>query len=76
MITITIKDNVNISRNVFENLADLQNYINSIVPEDDYTLTPEMDEELNKRYEELSSGTVEGVAWEDVKEKYNRRISK
>ena len=76
MITITIKDNITISRNVFEDLADLQTYINSIVSDEEYLLTPEMDEELDKRYEELRTGKVEGIAWNDVKEKYNKRTAK
>ena len=76
MITITIKDNITISRNVFEDLADLQTYINSIVSDEEYLLTPEMDEELDKRYEELRTGKVEGIAWNDVKEKYNKRTGK
>ena len=76
MITITIKDNITISRNVFEDLADLQTYINSIVSDEEYLLTPEMDEELDKRYEELRTGKVEGIAWNDVKEKYNKRTFK
>jgi len=76
MITITIKTGIKLSRNEFEDLDDLQSYINSLSSKNDAILTPEIDEELNKRYKELRLGAVEGVAWKDVKEKYNKRISK
>ena len=74
MTTITIKNDNKISRKVFEDLDDLQRYISSIVSDDGLLLSSEMDKELDKRYEDLKSGDIQGISLEDVKEKYTKRI--
>lgn len=75
MTTITIKNSRNLSRTNFENLTDLQDYLTSISVENDIEITTEMEKELDKRYEELLSGKVKGIPWNEVKKEFENRIS-
>jgi len=74
MTTITIQNSENLSRTNFDNLTDLQNYIALLKPETDFFLSPEMEEELDRRYEELKSGKVKGIPWEEVKNEFAKRL--
>jgi putative addiction module component (TIGR02574 family) len=74
MTTITIKNSGNISRTEFEDLADLQNYLSLRLHEDDY-FSPEEEKELDRRYEELKSGKVKGIPWDEVREKFTKRLN-
>ncbi len=75
MTTITIKNSENLSRTSFIDLADLQNYIANLGHNNDFFLSPEMEKELDRRYEELITGKVKGMPWEDVKEEFTRRLN-
>ena len=75
MTTITIKNVGKLSRTNFNDLADLQKYIAKIEPNNDFYLSPEMEKELDRRYEELITGKVKGMPWEDVKEEFTRRLN-
>ena len=74
MTTITIKNSGNISRTVFEDLADLQDFLTLKLHEDNY-FSPEEEKELDRRYEELKSGKVKGIPWDEVREKYAERLN-
>ena len=75
MTTITIKNVGNLSRTNFNDLADLQNYIAMLKPDKDFFLSPEMEKELDRRYEELIMGKVKGISWKDVKEEFTQRLN-
>ena len=74
MTTITIQNSENLSRTNFDNLTDLQNYIALLKSETDFFLSPEMEEELDRRYEELKSEKVKGIPWEEVKNEFAKRL--
>jgi hypothetical protein len=74
MTTITIKNSGNISRTEFEDLTDLQNYLSLKLHEDNY-FSPEEEKELDRRYDELKSGRVKGIPWEEVREKFTERLN-
>jgi putative addiction module component (TIGR02574 family) len=75
MTTVTIKNVGKLSRTSFNDLTDLQNYIAKLKPDIDFFLSPEMEKELDRRYEELKTGKVKGMPWEDVKEEFTRRLN-
>ena len=75
MTTITIKNVGKLSRTSFNDLVDLQNYIAGLEPNNDFFLSPEMEKELDRRYEELITGKVKGIPWEDIKEEFTRRLN-
>ena len=75
MTTITIKNSKNISRTEFEDLVDLYSYLDSFFTKEGFSISSEMEEELDRRYEELKSGKVKGIPWDVVKKKYSSRLS-
>lgn len=75
MTTITIKNVGKLSRTNFDDLVDLQNYIARLKPNNDFFLSPEMEKELDRRYEELITGKVKGIPWEDIKEEFTQRLN-
>ena len=74
MTTITIKNSGIISRTVFEDLADLQDFLNFQIIEN-REFSDEFKAEIDRREEELLSGKVAGIPWEEVKAKFLSRNS-
>jgi len=74
MTTITIKNSGDISRTEFEDLTDLQDYLSLKLHDDNY-FSPEEEKELDRRYEELKSGKVAGIPWEEVRKKFTERLN-
>lgn len=74
MTTITIQNSENLSRTNFDDLADLQNYIALLRPNNDFFLSPAMEKELDRRYAELKSGKVKGIPLEEVKNEFSKRL--
>jgi putative addiction module component (TIGR02574 family) len=72
MTTITIENGEMFSRTRFTDLDDLQEYITKLKP--DLSISAEQEKELDRRYEELISGKVDGVPWEDVKAEFSKRF--
>ncbi len=75
MTTITIKNVGKLSRTNFDDLTDLQNYLAKLQFDIDFFLSTEMEKERERRYEELKSGKVKGMPWEDVKEEFALRLN-
>ena len=77
MVTITIKNDIKLSRKEFVDLDDLHNFIESERFKIKNTIQAnEIGKELDRRYNDLIIGDLKGVALEDVKVKYLKRISK
>ncbi len=69
MTTITIKDNTTLSRTIFENLEDLQEFLSLQFFDNNEEFSDEFKAELNRREEDILSGKEKGIPWEDVKTK-------
>jgi len=69
MTTITIKDNTALSRTIFENLEDLQEFLSLQFFDNKEEFSDEFKADLNRREEDILSGKEKGIPWEDVKSK-------
>ena len=75
MTTITIKNGGELSRNKFQDLDDLRNYLISITPESSFQLSLEEEAELDRRYEEMKSGKEQGISLNKIRAKFEAKIS-
>ena len=67
MTTITIRNGEGISKKVFENLAELQDYLSLLISDREFS--DSFKKELNRRQEDLISGKEKGISWDEVKSK-------
>ncbi len=67
MTTITIRNGREITKKVFENIAELQDYLSLLISNKEFS--DSFKKELDKREEDLKSGKESGISWEEVKSK-------
>ena len=70
MTTITIKNGGKFSKTEFDNLSDLQDYISLQLSQSQQEFSTEFKTELDKREEQLLTGEVKGIIWEEVKSEF------
>jgi len=73
MTTITIKNVKNLSRTQFDDLADLQDYLISINLQDEFEISTEHQEILDKRLEESRKNPENFISFEQFKKNLNRK---
>jgi len=67
MTTITIRNGGEITKKVFENIAELQDYLSLLISNKEFS--DSFKKELDKREEDLKSGKESGISWKEVKSK-------
>ncbi len=67
MTTITIRNGREITKKVFENIAELQDYLSLLISNKEFS--DSFKKELDKREEDIKSGKESGISWEEVKSK-------
>jgi len=75
MTTITVKNSEKLLRKNFQDLEDLRNYLASLDPQQAFQLSIDEEAELDRRYEDIKSGKEKGISWENIKAKFEARIT-
>ncbi len=67
MTTISIQDGKELSRKVFKNIAELQDYLTLLFHDKDFS--DAFKAELDNRESDILSRKEKGISWEDVQNK-------
>ena len=67
MTTITIRDSEELSRRVFKNIGELQDYLTLLFQDKDFS--DSFKTELDSRENDILSGKEKGIPWDKVRAK-------